>query len=802
MLKNYFKIAWRNIIKSPFYSLVNVIGLSVGIAFTLLIAAYVYGELQVNRQLKNAGNQYIVLSKWKDPNMGYPLTCIAEFPRALKQAYPHLIANYYRWDGVSSTLSKGDKHFREVIQIGDSTLLKMYGFKLLYGDKNTALNDPYSVVLTEELALKYFGKVDAIGQTINIENFKGSRHDFAVSGVLAKTPKNSVTNINDDNNTGVFMPATAAAFMGRNMDGWNNPAIAGYIELQNGVDPKSLEKPMLDLVKRNAPAAIAANLTPYIVPLKSYYLQANNNLVQRMLYTLSFVGLFILLMAIINFINMCIARSSGRMKEMGIRKVLGGMRKQLIWQFLTESTLLVMIATLVAMLLYIIARPFFSDVLGKDILGFFAFPVYFYFFPLVLAVVIGLLAGFYPALVLSSLKSVDSLKGKLGAVKESVLTRKTLVAFQFGIAIVVLISSLVIAQQINLFFSKDLGYNKDFVVYAPLPRDWSKAGVDKMETISSQLAQLPGVSHVSLSWEIPNGANAGNTAVYRPGADSSRAPVAQMMVTDNQYAATYNIPLKAGVFFTPAYTPADAGKIVINQTQAKALGWNDPAAAIGQQVRIQGSPGALTICGVTADFHFGSMQQRIPPIFFLNVNSYNIYRYFSFKLKGGNLQQSLISLQTNWDRLMPGAPFEYKFMDDALTKLYQTEIQLKKAAYMATLLATIIVLLGVLGLISLSVQKRTREIGIRKVLGSSVAGISLLFLKDFLAVVLIAGLVACPLAYLIMQHWLNDYAYKISLSISPFILAVSLLTFITALIITLQTIKAAFANPAESLRSE
>lgn len=799
MLKNYFKIAWRNIVKGRFYSLVNIIGLSAGIAFTLLIGAYIYGELQVNRHLKYAGNQYIVLSKWKDPNMGYALTTTAELPRELKRAYPNLVANYYRWDGVSSTVSKGDKHFREALQIGDSTMLNMYGFKLLHGDARTALNDPFSVVITQDIAIKYFGKTDITGQTLNIENFKGGRHDFTVSGVLDKNPQNSVTDLVV--NTGVFMSAGAANFMGRFMDGWNNTGVAGYVQLKEGVTPKQMDKPMLDLIKKNCAPQIAANMTPYLVPLKDYYLDAGNGTVKRMLYTISFIGLFILMMAVINFINMCVARSSSRMKEMGIRKVLGGMRKQLIWQFLTESVLLVFISTLLALLWYLIGRPFFSDIVGREVIGLFAFPLYFYLVPVIVAVTIGLLAGAYPALVLSSLRSVDSLKGKL-SIKENIFIRKTLVALQFGIAIVVLISSFVISQQTNLFFNSDLGFDRNYVVYASLPRDWSKAGISRMEGISRELKQIPQVSNVTLSWEIPDGANMGNTPVYLPGTDSLRARSGQILTTDNQYAATYGISLKAGTFFTPTFSSGDENKVVINQTLAKALGWADPEKAIGRQLRMQGYPPNFVICGVTRDFNFGSMKGSIPPIVFLNVNYTNLYRYFSVRLRGNNIQQSISALQSGWNRLLPGAPFEYKFVDDAIQKLYTVELQLKKAAYLATVLSTIIVLLGVLGLIALSVQKRTREIGIRKVLGSSAAGISALFLKDILAVVLIAGLVACPIAYLLMQHWLNDYTYKINLSFQPFLSAVMILTLLTALIIILQTIRAALANPAKSLRSE
>jgi ABC-type antimicrobial peptide transport system permease subunit len=719
-------------------------------------------------------------------------------PKALKDEYPNLIANYYHWDGVSSTVSKGDKHFRESLQVGDSTFLTTYGFKLLHGDANTALNDPFSVVMTKDRAIKYFGKTDVIGETVSIENFKGDKHDFVVTGVLEKLGKNSVTNVIDQSNSTFFLPAPAAKFLGRSLDGWTNTAIVGLLELQPGIKPKDLDRPMRSLIKRNAPEPIAANLTPYLLSLKEYYQSAQT---KRMLYTLSVIALFILLMAVINFVNICISRSSQRMKEMGIRKVLGGLRKQLIIQFLTESVLMVMLSTVIALGLYGLARPFFASLLDSEINGLLSFPFYIYILPFVLALLIGLLAGLYPALVLSSLKSVDSLKGKLDRVKDNVLFRKGLIAFQFATAAVVLISAIVISKQVNLFFSKNLGYDKDYVVYAQLPRDWSKPGVQKMENIRYRLAQIPQVKSVSLSWEIPDGGSSGGLQVYKASDNQSQAFASTLLITDNQYAATYGIPVLAGEFFKPQYMQADSGKVVINESQSKALGFLKPADAIGQQFNSVNMP-PLTICGVVGDFIFGGMSARIMPATFMNVNRTPLYRYFSIKLKPGNLQQSLAAVENKWAELMPGAPFEYSFMDEALAKMYKTEIQLKKAAYLATGLAIIIVLLGVLGLISLSIQKRTKEIGIRKVLGSSVQDVMLLFMKDFLGTVIVAGFIACPLAYLLMQRWLNDYAYKISLTPLPFVLAVVVLTLITAVLISIQTVKAALANPVKSLRSE
>ena len=802
MLKNYIKIAWRNLWKHKIFSLINILGLSAGIAFTLLISAYIREGLRVNHGLKNADNQYIILSKWKDPNIGNEAGSVPDLTKALKINYPSLVANYYNAAVAITNVSRGNKHFREGLLVGDSTLLHMYGFKLLDGDVKTALQGPYSVVITNEIAKKYFGRTDVVGQSLSFEDYAGGKHDYMITGVLDELPENTITSISGRDKFQFFINGSINKSL-RNINGWDNTGATGYIELQKGADPKVAERALLELLQKNeTDEEIKNNLIPYLVPLKSYYLEANNGLVKKMIWTLSCIAFIILLTAVINFVNICTGRSSARMKEMGIRKVLGGLRHQLTWQFLTESVLMVLLATTVALCIYPFAGQYFSAALGHKITGLTNFPVYFIIFPLLFALVVGLLAGIYPALVLSALGTIDSLKGKLNSIKESIWLRKTLVAFQFLTATVVFIGAIIISQQVSLFFHGNLGYNRDYIIYAPVPRDWSAKGVQKMEAIRSQLAQMPQVSSVSLSWEVPAVLDweARKTAIYRQGANPSQGINTLNLLTDNQYAATFNIPLKAGRFFDAVYIERDFPQVVINLTELKALGWSDPNEAIGQKLVYQGSPSI--ICGVTADFHFGSMQQRIQPITFTNVNDVNIYRYFSVKLKPGNMQVSIEALQDKWNALMPGAPFEYRFMDDALTKLYATELQLKEAAYIATVLAFIIVLLGVLGMISLSIQKRTKEIGIRKILGSSVAAIISLFLKDFLGVIAIAGLVACPLAYLIMQHWLSDYAYHITISWLPFACSLLLLASLTTVLIILQTVKVAIASPIRSLKNE
>lgn len=801
MLKNYFKIAWRNITKHRFYSVVNVAGLFAGITFTLLIGAYIWQELQVNRKLKNYKQQYILTTISKDPNIGYELATFGPIAKRLKEDYPNLVSDYYRWDGITSVVSKGDKHFREGLQIGDSTLLKMYGFELLHGDANTALLNPFSVVISQDKAIKYFGKTDVIGEPINIQSFSGGTHDFIISGVLKEIPDNSVTHLATDYPNYFFIPLNTLSFFGRReLDSWGNMFVASYVQLKEGVTAKDIEKPIQQLVQQNADETLKKVVTVKPVLLYDYYLQKDKGLVTRMLYTLSFVGLFILLMAIVNFINITISRSSARMREIGIRKVLGGVRTQLIFQFLTESLILVSIATALALGGYVLCKPIFAQLVGKEIPSLSSFPVYFILIPIVIITMVGLLAGLYPAFVLSSLKSVDSLKGKLKTVKENMLLRKSLIGFQFSLAIIVLTAAFIVTQQVALFFSQQLGYDKEYVVTAQAPRDWTREGVKKMLTIRNEFASLPQVSNVSLSFEIPDGNNGGQVPVYKFGADSTTASYTQLLRTDENYLTSYRIPLRAGSFFEN--NGLDSGQIVMNEKAALLLGYKNTGEIIGQQIRVPGDPTIFPVKGVTNDFTFGSMQQPVAPTVFFNVRFSPVYRFLSFKLKPGNVSNAIAAIEKKWALLLPGSSFEYSFMDDTLKNLYKTEIQLKKASYTATILSLVIVLMGILGLVSLSIQKRTKEIGIRKVLGSSVSGIITLFMKEFLWVILIAGLIACPVAWFIMHGWLNDYAYRITLTATPFIISVAGLAFITAILIAVQIIKAGRDNPVKNLRTE
>jgi putative ABC transport system permease protein len=801
LIRNYYRTAVRQIARSRFHAGINVIGLSIGMAFTLLIALYGWSEWRVNRQFKDAGRQYILSSQWKDPNMGYPVATLGPLAKALKENYPSLVANYYRFDGLTVTVSNGDKDFREELQMGDSTLLPMYGLSLLQGDTRTALDHPFTAVITDDRAMQIFGTTDVVGKNLTIPNFSGRKQAFRITGVLKRPSRNSVTWLTSENT--IFVPVANLDYFGRNM-GWSNGHIANYVTLQPGVSPDALKGPIEYLIRQNADPRIAANLHVVPVALPSYYLHANGSTVQKMIYTLSFIAVFILGMAMINFVNLSVSRSVLRMKEIGVRKVLGGLRRQLRLQFLTESMLLAMAATGIALLLYSLLAPVFAVMLDREMPPLSALPVTGWVLIVLSGVFTGWLAGLYPATLLSSLSAVQALKGEGGSVTQHVRLRKGLVGFQFGTAAVVFIGAIIVSEQIDLFFGDRLGYNKEYILASQVPRDWTPQGIRHMETIRSVFAGMPQVRDVTLSFEIPNGANSGNLDLYREGGDPTHPLVAQALVTDGHYASTYQIPLASGAFFhgAAAETARDSTSLVLNETAARALGWKTAAEAVGQRVRFPGLVAAFTISGVVRNFHFDAMGSAIQPEVFVPVGFGGSYRYLSFKLNPGHIRDDIAALQQQWATLMPGAPFDYKFMDESLAAVYDSELRLRKAASTATVLAFIIVLLGIVGLVSGSVRRRTKEIAIRKVIGASVPGIIRLFLREYLPVLLVAAVIASPVAWWVMQRWLDDYATRITVTAWPFLLATGCLGLVVVLLIVVQTLSAATANPVKSLKAE
>lgn len=801
MVFHFLKLAFRNIRKHRLFSIINILGLAIGIACTLLSSAYVWQEWNVNKNLRHADQQYIIQSNWQQANMGITLTTFGNLAKNLKENYPNLVANYYRWDGISTTVSKGDKMFREGLQVGDSTLLEMYGFPLVDGIEATALDAPFSVIITTEKAVKYFGKTDVVGETLSLENFSGERRDFKITGVMDKSSKNSVTFVSSNNDNHFFIPNNTLSFFNRSIDSWTNPFVLSYVELQTGASVSDLEQAMKDILSQNTPPRIHENLNPYLVPLSDFYLEENQALVKKMIYAFSVITLFILLMAVINFINIAIAKADGRLREIGVRKVMGGKRSTLILQFQAESLLLVVMASAIAWGLYFVVRPSFSSFIGIEIMSLLDYPSYFALISLALTVLISLLAGTYPALLVSSSPIISALKSRFSTVQRNIWSRKLLVTFQFFTAAVVLICAMVIAQQVDYFFSEHLGYNKDYLVSAPTPRDWTSEGTEKMQNLRNQFANLPQVVESSLTYQLPNGNNPGQFSLYKPDAAASSSIASQMLVADDFYAKTFDIKMVAGDFFSPENHVQDSAGIVINESLSKALGWEN-ADAVGQQLRTPSNAALLTVTGVIADYHYDSMKKNIEPAVFLHVKNTNYYRYLCFKIQAGHIQESLQALQDKWATLLPNTPFAYVFMDETLEGLYDTELRLKKAIQFATYLAIIIVLLGVFGLVAIAIQKRTKEIGIRKVIGAAPSQIIMLFLKDFLGIILLAGLLAWPIAWYLMQNWLSNYQYPIALTPFPFVLTTILLLSLAISLIGLQCLQVTRINPADAIRQE
>jgi len=802
MLKNHFKIAWRNILKRKFYSFVTIFGLSVGMTFSFLIMSYIWGELKVNHDLRNAKNQYIIRSKWKNPDMGIDIATLGPLGKTLKVEYPNMVANYYRYDAITVAVSKGDKHFREEVQTGDSTLLSMYGFPLVEGNTASALSKPNSIVITEDKAMKYFGKTNAVGQTLTLHNFIGGKQEYEVTAVLKSLLNNSVSHLLQ-NQAEIFIPLSSLEGRKGSENNWQNQYMITYVELQNGVTKETLKKPIAQILATHATENTKANLEVYLTSLTDYYKEANDGLVRKMIWTLSGVTAFILLMAIVNFVNISIGKSSSRLKEIGVRKVLGSLKRQLVGQFLIESVLLAFCSVLLSIAGYQIFRTLFGNILGKPLDSLLGLFPYSFFVPVISALLIGSLAGIYPAFMLSGIPSLDSMKGKLKSLKENIAFRRMLIASQFVTALFVFAGATVVSQQVNFFFNKDLGYNKESLVSIAVPRDWTPEGIARMESVRNEFSRLKEIKQVSLSYEIPNGNSGGHYGIYKIGQDSTEATQTQFLATDEKYAETYDLKMAAGKFFQSGQgASVYTDKIVINEAALKALGFKSAEEAVGRQIRVHFFPRPVTIEGIIRNFHFESMHKVIKPLAMIHIRESGAYRFLTFRLNPSNLGKSMDAIEQKWRELMPDAPFEYSFIDDTLQKLYQSEVQLKKAAQLATILSVVIVLLGVLGMVSLNVARRTREVGIRKVLGASGISIIMLFLKEFLLVLLFAVLISFPLVYMTMNKWLQNYAYRIEIGFSTFTWVGLFFGIIISIIVCMQTYKAALMNPVKSLKTD
>ena len=794
LFRNYVKIALRHLSRHRLFTFIHIICLATGITFALVIGVYVYHEQRVNAGLQDVNNQYIIKSQWKIKGMGLDFTTLPPLAKTMREEYPSLVRNYYRYNPVSNVVTAGDKHLKEDMAIGDTTLISMYGLPLVSG---TTFKNNSSALITENLARRLFGNAGAVGRTITVENLDNTKQDYSVSGVLKDLPYNSVTYLIGNDSYNVFLPTEGNRYYGGDPStSWRSVYEVAAVELQPGVTPEQMARPIDQILAKYTADTIRHNLKVELAPVRNYYLKDNNGSVEKMIMALSLIAAFIVLMAVINFININIGTSTYRLKEIGLRKVFGGEKRQLILQFLTEAYVLTLISGALSLCLYQCLRPLFSQVLHTQLDSLSQFGITGMGGFVAALTLIGLLAGLYPAFILSASGIIHSVKGKMKGAQGNATFRKILLVAQFTVAIFVFISALTISRQVDYLFHKDLGYSKDrLLIVGAYPKLWDSAGVVHMENVRSGLLQVPEVKNASLAFEVPE-RRPPAALTYNAGKTSALLPV---ISADEHYAQTFGLRLLAGTFFNDNGSAFVPNRIVLSESAAHALGFT-PAEAIGKQVYTNGQP--LTVCGVIKDYQYTSLHEAMEPMVFAQVGDFRSYRYLTLKLNTDNMAQAIQAIERKWKEMSPDQPFEYTFMDDKFQNMYRSEVQLQQAAYIATGLSLLIVLLGLFGMVALSMARRIKEMALRKVLGAGVRDIIALFIRDYTVLLLLANVMAWPLAYLFTRQWLENFAYRVGQSATPYLLVAAFFFVTIAVMIAAQSFKTASESPVGNLRSE
>ena len=804
MLKNYFTIALRHILKHKLSSLINILCLSIGITFSVIIGVYILNQERVNKGIRDVANQYIIKSRWKVKEMGLDLTTIGPLAKTMKEEYPNLVANYFRFNPVGGVLSVGNNHFKENVSICDTTLETMYGFPILYGDKDKVFATIKSAVITESVAQKLFGTKNAVGRSFEMSLTKnGLSQSYQVSAVLMDIPKNSVTEI-AGNEYHVFVPTIGNNFYGGGdpSEGWNTIFEAGRLELKDGVTPEQMELPFRQVLAKYADKNTRDNLQVELAPVKDYFLKENGAALQKMITALSLIATFILLMAIINFVNINIGTSTYRLKEIGLRKVFGGLKRQLVVQFIGESLLLTIIAAFLSVVLYELFRGLFSGVLNSNLVSVVQFGTGKISLFSGFVLLVGLISGLYPAFVLGRSDTVHAVKGKAQTGTGGLVLRKVLLVVQFSLATIVFISALNVSRQMSYIFSRDLGYKKEaLLIVEAYPKRWDSAGIRRMEHVRDRLEQMPELQEASLSFEIPTRSPPGQITLF-PVWDKKNIPlVLAAFAADQNYAKTFGLKMLAGQFFSQGggFIP---NQCVLNESAAKALGFGSATEAVGRILKQPAGNPDLTIAGVVGDYNYSNLQERIEPLVIIHIEDMQAYRYMSMKLSSDNLSAAVEAVKAKWKLLLPEAPFEYQFMDDQFQALYRPELQLKIATGIATVLNLMIVFLGIFGVVAFTLAKRNKEIAVRKVLGANIKNIFYLLVREYLGLILLSNLIAWPLAYIMSGKWLENYAYRTSQALWFYPAVCGFIVITTILLILAQSFKSAVVSPVKSLRIE
>jgi len=798
MYQNYFKVFIRNTSKHKGNTAINISGLIVGLTFSMLTGVFIWQELGVNKQLQDVERLYILERGTKDGS-SYDLFTPSALGKVAAEKYPNIVEDYFRFWDRNIKITNKDKHLIVQGMIGDPGFLKMFGWRILHGDATTALKEPYSIVVTESMALRFFSRTDVVGETLGLTNGTSEKKEFIITAIVEDFGRNSITDLVNIDAQFIVPFLNANDFLLPDPNEWRRGLeIITYLKLSPNTSSDKAKNVLAKLIETHGVEEQKENPTPELVPISDYYLISQQGAAGKLIMALIGITFFILLAAAINFINISIASAAVRLKEIGVRKVIGGLRRQIIFQFLLESMIITFLAGGASIVLYELLRPVFGDFLDITLspLSILDFAFWGWFTGLVLC--IGLLAGAWPAFFMSSYRAVESLKGKLKEARGNFGFSKVLMTTQLLVGIFVLIFSIIVARQVSYFLDKDLGYDKSFVLtVSSLPRIWSEEGIRQMETARQEFLGSPHVETASLSWEVPNGNNGGDIEIYKSGEPEEEAIRTPLLRVDENYADVYRLKLVEGVFFHQAGEERQPGSIVINKAAAQSLD-----VKVGDRVKIKGNDFELPVKGIVADFNFYTLHKEVKPIIMLHVKDGNRFRFLSFRVSPGNVNAAIADIGSRWKQIFPDDPFDFEFMDDHLAKLYKKEQQLKQASSLAAMIMLVVISIGVLGLAALGVSKRTKEIGIRKVLGASVGSVLLLFSKEYFRMGILAFLVAVPLSFWLTNLWLEGFAYRISVQWWMFALPGICLTAIVVILVAALSQKAARANPVKSLKTE
>ena len=812
MFKNYFKIAWRNLVKNKTFSFINITGLASGLACFILIALYVADELSYDRFNEKAGRIYRINSDIVFGGNKLHLAVASDpMGATLKKDYPQ-VEEYVRFFSSSGSklVKKGNEYIRENnVAHADSTLFYVFTLPVIAGDVKTALNEPNTVVISESVANKYFSTTDAVGK--NIETNDNGSTLYKVTAVMKDIPHNSHFNFD------MIFSMDNVEYQWGNFLSHNHQT---YLLLRSGTDYKEFEKNFKQFINKYViPQAAqfmeiksmdefekAGNKLEYsLMPLTNIHLRSdrvaemsiNGNI--QYVYIFSAVALFVLVLACINFMNLSTARSASRAKEVGIRKVVGSEKKLLIRQFLTESILTTVISTVLAIGIAWLCLSWFNNLSAKELhISDLLQPKYLAFL-IALPLIVGLLAGTYPAFVLSSFNPIVVLKGKLsGGLKRSTL-RNVLVVGQFTASIFLIASTIIVFRQLNYIQTKKLGFSKDQMLII----NGTGALGNNRDAFKNEVSKFTGVKGATYAGYLPVAGSSRNDVSFSTEAAMTSTNSVNMQIwnIDHNYIPLMEMEIVKGRNFSKEFG-TDSNATIINETAAKLLGWDEP---VGKKLYTYFQDGggntliSREVIGVVKNFHFESMKENIGPLSFRLADN---YWATAFKVNTADIKQLISNIESKWKIMAPGMPFSYQFMDESFDNMYRVEQRTGKLGLTLAVIAILIACLGLFGLVTYTAEQRIKEIGVRKVLGATINNIITMLSKDFMILVLIASALAIPLAWWAMNRWLQDFAYRINIDWWIFIAAGAIAFLIAFITVSSQAIKAALANPVKSLRTE